>query len=201
MQTDVDKLIGQLESEIATRQTAVASLRAIYGAPATPTAHATNGESHAKRIVTMARKIISAAGKKPSVPNGLGKIVIEACQQCDVPFDQNMIHRAISKQGIYEMGQVRGALSYAYKKGQLVLVQPGRPGYPAQYRLSAKLKTAKPAPAPAAASKANREDLERKLADALKQRDHARSNGRDTMVDLFQKDIDALEAQLEAMPA
>jgi hypothetical protein len=42
----------------------------------------------------------------------------------------------------------------------------------------------------------SREELKRKLADALKQRDHARAHGRDAMVELFQKDIDTLEAQL-----
>ncbi len=49
-----------------------------------------------------------------------------------------------------------------------------------------------PTPAPAK----SRADLERKLADACKQRDHAREQGRETMVEIFQKDIDRLEAQL-----
>jgi hypothetical protein len=41
-------------------------------------------------------------------------------------------------------------------------------------------------------------DLEKKLADACKQRDQARSAGRETIVEMFQKEIDDLQAQIDA---
>lgn len=65
-----------------------------------------------------------------------------------------------------------------------------------QYRRTAKF----PQPAPPVEKirpTVTRTDLEKKLADACKQRDHARENGRDSIVEMFQKEIDQLEAQLK----
>ena len=42
-------------------------------------------------------------------------------------------------------------------------------------------------------------ELEKARDDALKQRDHARANGRDSIVEVFQKDIDRIEAQIAAL--
>ena len=45
----------------------------------------------------------------------------------------------------------------------------------------------------------SRAALQKRLSDALKQRDHARENGRDAIVEIFQKEVEQLEAQLETV--
>lgn len=55
----------------------------------------------------------------------------------------------------------------------------------------------KAAPAPVAAAPAGADKLRSELANALKQRDHARANGRDALVEMFQETVDKLEEQLE----
>jgi hypothetical protein len=46
---------------------------------------------------------------------------------------------------------------------------------------------------------ADRAKLESDLAAALKQRDHARQNGRDSIVEIFQRDIDNIESKLASL--
>lgn len=103
----------------------------------------------------------------------------------DVQTVLNVTEKAAS--GVVTRWKARGWLrSIGYNKYERTAKFPG-----------AKAMGAKPEPA--AKPSANREQLEAALKDACKQRDHARSNGRDTMVEMFQKDIDRIEQELESL--
>lgn len=65
-----------------------------------------------------------------------------------------------------------------------------------QYRRTSKFPHPAAPPVEKIRPTVTRTDLEKKLQDALKQRDHARENGRDSIVEMFQKEIDQLQAQL-----
>lgn len=154
-------------------------------------------------LAVIAKKTVKPAANNKAQPNGLGGRVFAVLQTLPAPFDQDSVLQSLK--GEATLDQVRGALGYMKKKGTIKTVEEGKPGHPAKFQLAKSgSKTSAAAPTKPRShaqgeNAATLDSLKQKLAAACKQRDHARTNGRDQMVDIFQGDIDRIEKEIEAL--
>lgn len=145
---------------------------------------------------TRARKTVSTVSQKsPRKINGLDHKTVKTLEKFSSLPD------LLTASGMAAAGISSATISRYKKIGWLL--NPA----PKEYRRTAKFPRLEvPAAAPSSErpspSRANsappldRNALQTKLANALKQRDHARENGREQMESIFQKEVDQLEAQL-----
>ena len=147
------------------------------------------------------------------------------CARQTEPFTFVKIHEELNDRSM-DVDQVRSAVGYAYKKGQLIQVAPGGPGKPAVYRVSKgwlngkgkKSGTAGTPSLPASGKEQASPDgstgsgrlriegldpepeltLQQQLEKACKERNDARSKGQHNLARILQDKVNKLEERLAA---
>jgi hypothetical protein len=220
MKPHIQETIQDLDFQIQLINAAKASLLMIYGQPAV--GHEVTSAPQDKPPVQKNRKDPVKPAQKPLRPSRPLREATPKTSPSSRPgplspttiiplldkLQGPITNEAIQKVAGCNWKQASNAITRAKLKG--LLVSTGKLGEYKRSVVGHDVRSAAPvrkpaapatAPArePAPATPKTKAHLESELATALRQRDHARENGRDTLADIFQKDIDRIEAQLTAM--
>jgi hypothetical protein len=194
MTPNIQAVIDQLTQEITLRQDIITQLQKVFALPAIAAPQQTQpAKTPKQRVQPLPVNGASRPPKKQTV--GLQARIMEVLPVCVSPFDGVLVHAALGDNTV-TVTQVQNCLRYAANTGKLKLVTEGRPGFAAKYALKGRAASAAARPAPAARPTQPAQSIEQKIAAALKQRDHARSEGRESIAQMFQDQIDTLQAQL-----
>jgi len=198
MQNHVEQTIIDLTNQILAITACRDSLVAIFSVAVgrrSPSAPSEHSDQPAARNLKPVRKPITKRSNsvKAARTESAGNTIAAAASLAD-PITPASLSKAsgLSKNGAFS------AIHRWSKSGWVKKVGPGKYSRTAKFPAAEVGRRSPSAPSQPSAKPevANRADLERKLADALKQRDYARENNRAEIVSVFQREIDHLTAQL-----
>ncbi len=183
MNEHVLKTIDYLREKIGGLESLISELMKIEE-PARPEVTAPSAAANGKPAKVAAHKKAPQSANLGGVdPRSIKSLQIIATLK--EPFSAIDVRDAIGIKG-------NGAVYRYEAQGFLTRTEPGR------YIRSKNFPKLAPAGAPPPVQPVEtRASLEKKLSQALKERDQARNNGRESIVDIFQRDIDRIERQLE----
>ena len=195
MKQHIIDTITDIDTEITRLQLIRSGLHDMFGADLPPSLGIERGTVSIDKVAAASRRCPpprpSRLGGKPS-PSGRAarnpERIIAIVAKLPEPF------------GLTDLAKTAGMLKNSAASSINRMAAKGlvtKVGYGA-YKRTGKFPggTSSADPHNSASTKQDRAALEKRLNDALKQRDHARENGRDTIVEVFQKEIDQLQAQL-----
>ena len=190
----IEDTLAALDLKIAMLQKMRASLAATFAnwtievdAPA-PSA---NGRPAARNKSVRRSSPAPALARSPSGGSRLrqgAEVAINAAAKLPEPFGPVALSKV---SGLSKNGSASAILRW-FMAGWVRKVAYGK------YERTAKFPASGPSAAPPKPAE-SRAAIQKRLSDALKQRDHARENGRDAIVEIFQKEVEQLEAQLETV--
>ncbi|HYG35114.1 MAG TPA: hypothetical protein VEC99_10040 [Clostridia bacterium] len=188
----INQTIGELNAEIARLQNAIATLRGIQERAKLPrgvgyeigvSSTAELGQPALTQIVPVRKAVPVQSSTQMAKPpkgkgahqaRGLGEKILKAAQGLDT-FNREDIHRVLAEASI-TVRQVGDMLTWLRRSKKLELVEEGKTGKPAVYRMP----------------KPTKDDAW--LETALKHRDCCRARGDEEKAKHWQKEIDKYEA-------
>jgi len=190
----IEETLKEIEQRKQEFEDLATRLRQVFGLDKQPAGDGVPSNNSPREALRIGLEVISKSkrnypGGKKTMTMGLGKRLAAVLPKLKSPFDMNDLQRALGDRKI-TANQCAKQLWYweRHKQHGVKLQTKGVSGVPSKY-VRAVTNPAEIAPDKRAA-------LEKKLSDAIKQRDHAQANGREQLVEIFQKTIDAVSKEL-----